>query len=273
MYSVWEWVGTAEVTQRGGGWRGWRSNPARSQSQWLRRELRRTLRYNVTQPAARLLAALRSGLRPPAAVGLPPRRQGSLRGQGRLPQVRWWSKVDWKHQPEEELWLRPLDCLIWSHLARVLWGASWWWWPAQLSAGEDTWNLSFLHLRKSSLLCLNPIVSIYSKDCTHELIRKTCWEFIFLFLCGDFNNLFIFLSLQDITQFRATGGVLDPLKYAVHIKSSIFNNLWKLQEELPEKEVRLYLPLSSGKVLLYLCAHVLLNVLIWSCAARDPVVQ
>lgn len=58
-----------------------------------------------------------------------------------------------------------------------------------------------------------------------------------------------------------------------HIKSSIFNNLWEPWEEKPEKEHWIYLPLSSGKVLLYLCTHVLLNVLIWSCTARDPVVQ
>lgn len=45
-------------------------------------------------------------------------------------------------------------------------------------------------------------------------------------------------------------------------------------EELPGGEnKRAHLPLSSGEVLLYLCAHIFLDVLIWSCTARDPVVQ
>ena len=45
-------------------------------------------------------------------------------------------------------------------------------------------------------------------------------------------------------------------------------------EELPGGEnKRAHLPLSSGEVLLYLCTDIFLDVLIWSCTARDPVVQ
>lgn len=93
---------------------------------------------------------------------------------------------------------------------------------------EDTRNLSFLQLFQT----------LFSSLRNERHMDLICGSVsIYLLALMNQNNLFILLRHYRISPSPGTtGGVLDPPKYAAHIRSSIFNKPWKPQEELPGEE-------------------------------------
>lgn len=194
MYSVWESVGTAEVTQRGGVGGGGggltllvpslsgcaESCGGLSVTTWRR--------LNLLHVCLRLYGRgcglRRRFARPPPGRGLCGGRDASLRyGGGR----RWTRSISWRRSCGSGRWT------VWSGVTLLRCSEA-------LHDGGDPH--SFLqgggHIQPELPASGKMLFGVFESDCFHslqrlhsELIRKTCWEFFSFLGGGGFKHLFI----------------------------------------------------------------------------------